>query len=184
MLRNHVKEIYGIDISPQFVSRVTDEMQQQVTEWQNRALDPIYPIVFVDGLRVSVRTKKGVLKKSSTRCWASTQTAARKCWACGSKRLKARASGSKSSTTSKHVVADVLIVCGDDLTGLRQAVESAYPDADVQLCVVHHIRNVTKFVSWKDRKALCASMRPIYTRPPSRRPHWHWSGSIRHGAKA
>lgn len=60
-------------------------------------------------------------------------------------------------------IEDALIVCGDGLTGLRNAVESAFPQADVQLCVVHHIRNVTKFVSWKDRKPLCVDMRPIYT---------------------
>jgi putative transposase len=57
------------------------------------------------------------------------------------------------------------MVCGDGLTGLRNAVESVFPQADVQLCVVHHIRNVTKFVSWKDRKPLCADLRPIYTAP-------------------
>jgi transposase-like protein len=62
-------------------------------------------------------------------------------------------------------VQDALIVCGDGLTGLRNAVESVFPQADVQLCVVHHIRNVTKFVSYKDRKLLCAAMRPIYTAP-------------------
>jgi transposase-like protein len=62
-------------------------------------------------------------------------------------------------------VHDVLILCGDGLTGLASAVESAFPQTDVQLCVVHHIRNVTKFVSWKDRKPLCAAMRPIYSAP-------------------
>jgi putative transposase len=60
---------------------------------------------------------------------------------------------------------DILILCGDGLTGLRNAVESAFPQTDVQLCVVHHIRNVTKFVAWKDRRPLCAAMRPIYTAP-------------------
>jgi len=62
-------------------------------------------------------------------------------------------------------VQDILILCGDGLTGLANAVESAFPKTDVQLCVVHHIRNVTQFVSWKDRKPLCADMRPIYTAP-------------------
>lgn len=165
-IEQHVKEIYGIDISPQFVSRVTEELQQQIVEWQNRPLDRVYPVIFVDGLRVSVRTEKGVLKKciytvlgvgadgrqEVLGLWIEETEGAR-FWLKVFNDLKARG------------VADVLIVCGDGLTGLRNAVESVYPHADVQLCVVHHIRNVTKFVAWKDRKALCAGMRPIYTAP-------------------
>ena len=165
-IEQHVREIYGIDISPQFVSRVTEELQQQIVEWQNRPLDRVYPVLFVDGLRVSVRTEKGVLKKciytvlgvgvdgrqEVLGLWIEETEGAR-FWLKVFNDLKARG------------VADVLIVCGDGLTGLRNAVESVYPHADVQLCVVHHIRNVTKFVAWKDRKALCAGMRPIYTAP-------------------
>lgn len=165
-IEQHVKEIYGIDISPQFVSRVTEELQQQIGEWQNRPLDRVYPVIFIDGLRVSVRTDKGVLKKcvytvlgvdSDGRqevlgLWIEETEGAR-FWLKVFNDLKARG------------IEDVLIVCGDGLTGLRNAVEAVYPHADVQLCVVHHIRNVTKFVSWKDRKALCAGMRPLYTAP-------------------
>jgi putative transposase len=163
-IEQHVKEIYGVEISPQFVSRVTEELQQQIAEWQSRPLERIYPIIFVDGLRVAVRTEKGVLKKcvytvlGVSLCgrqevlglWIEETEGAR-FWLKVFNDLKARGT---------H---DVLIVCGDGLTGLRQAVESVFPQADVQLCVVHHIRNVTKFVSWKDRKAVCTGMRPIYT---------------------
>ena len=165
-IEQHVKEIYGIDISPQFVSRVTEELQQQIVEWQNRPLDRVYPVIFVDGLRVSVRTEKGVLKKciytvlgvgadgrqEVLGLWIEETEGAR-FWLKVFNDLKARD------------IADVLIVCGDGLTGLRNAVEAVYPHADVQLCVVHHIRNLTKFVAWKDRQALCAGMRPIYIAP-------------------
>ncbi len=165
-IEQHVKEIYGIDISPQFVSRVTEELQQQIVEWQSLPLERVYPVVFVDGLRVSVRTERGVLKKciytvlgvgmggrqEVLGLWIEETEGAR-FWLKVFNDLKARG------------VEDALIVCGDGLTGLPNAVESAYPHADVQLCVVHHIRTVTKFVSWKDRKALCAGMRPIYTAP-------------------
>ncbi|MBV8071043.1 MAG: transposase [Acidobacteriaceae bacterium] len=120
--------------------------------------------VIVDGLRVAVRTDKGVLKKcvytvlgvslsgkqEVLGLWIEETEGAR-FWLKVFNDLKARGTQ------------DVLIVCGDGLTGLRQAVESVFPQADVQLCVVHHIRNVTKFVSWKDRKPVCAGMRPIYT---------------------
>jgi len=162
----HVKEIYGVEISPQFVSRVTEELQQQIVEWQNRPLERVYPILFVDGLRVAVRTDKGVLKKcvytvlgvglsgkqEVLGLWIEETEGAR-FWLKVFNDLKARG------------LQDILILCGDGLTGLRNAVESAFPQTDVQLCVVHHIRNVTKFVAWKDRRPLCAAMRPIYTAP-------------------
>jgi transposase-like protein len=165
-IEQHVKEIYGVEISPQFVSRVTEQLQQQITEWQNRPLEAVYPIVFVDGLRVAVRTDKGVLKKcvytvlgvdlagkqEVLGLWIEETEGAR-FWLKTLNDLKARG------------VRDILILCGDGLTGLPGAVESAFPQTDVQLCVVHHIRNVTKFVSWKDRKPLCAAMRPIYSAP-------------------
>ncbi len=165
-IEQHVREIYNVEVSPQFVSRVTEELQQQIVEWQSRPLDRVYPIIFVDGMRVPVRTDKGVLKKcvytvlgvgtsglqEVLGLWVEETEGAR-FWLKVFNDLKARGSE------------DVLIVCGDGLTGLRQAVEAVFPQADVQLCVVHHIRNVTKFVSWKDRKPLCAAMRPIYAAP-------------------
>jgi putative transposase len=165
-IEQHIKEMYGVEISPQFVSRATEELQQQIAEWQSRPLERVYPIIFVDGLRVAVRTDKGVLKKcvytvlgvslsgkqEVLGLWIEETEGAR-FWLKVFNDLKARS------------VQDVLIVCGDGLTGLRNAVESVFPQADVQLCVVHHIRNVTKFVSYKDRKLLCAAMRPIYTAP-------------------
>jgi transposase-like protein len=165
-IEQHVQEIYGVEVSPQFVSRVTEQLQQQITEWQSRPLERVYPIVFVDGLRVAIRTEKGVLKKcvytvlgvsiagrqEVLGLWIEETEGAR-FWLRVFNDLKARG------------VQDVLILCGDGLTGLANAVESAFPQTDVQLCVVHHIRNVTKFVSWKDRKPLCAAMRPIYSAP-------------------
>jgi len=165
-IEEHIKEIYGIDISPQFVSRATEQLQQQITEWQNRPLDRLYAVVFVDGLRVAVRSDKGVVKKcvytvlgvgvggrqEVLGLWIEETEGAR-FWLKVFNDLKARG------------IQDILILCGDGLTGLPDAVQSAFPATDVQLCVVHQIRNATKFVSWKDRKPFCASMRPIYTAP-------------------
>jgi putative transposase len=165
-IEDHVKQIYGIEISPQFVSRATEQLQQQITEWQSRPLEPLYPVVFVDGLRVSVRTEKGVVKKcvytvlgvgiggrqEVLGLWIEETEGAR-FWVKVFNDLKARG------------VLDILVLCGDGLTGLPDAVRSVFPQADVQLCVVHQIRNATKFVSFKDRKAFCAAMRPIYTAP-------------------
>jgi transposase-like protein len=165
-IEEHVKQIYGIEISPQFVSRATEQLQQQITDWQSRPLERVYPIVFVDGLRVAVRSEKGVLKKCvytvlgvgiSGRqevlgLWIEETEGAR-FWLKVFNDLKARG------------VQDILVLCGDGLTGLPDAVRSVFPATDVQLCVVHQIRNATKFVSYKDRKTFCAAMRPIYTAP-------------------
>jgi putative transposase len=165
-IEEHLQQIYGIDVSPEFVSRATSHLQQQITEWQNRPLERLYPVVFVDALRVPVRTDKGVVKKCvytvlGVSCagrqevlglWVAETEGAR-FWLKVLNDLKARG------------VDDVLILCGDGLTGLPEAVVSVYPATDVQLCVVHQVRNATKFVSYKDRKAFCASMRTIYTAP-------------------
>ena len=165
-IEDHVREIYGMEISPQFVSRATEQVQQQIVDWQNRPLERVYPIVFVDGLRVAVRTDKGVLNKcvyvvlgvniagrqEVLGLWIEETEGAR-FWLKVLNDLKARS------------VRDILILCGDGLTGLPEAAVSVFPQVDVQLCVVHHIRNCTRFVSYKDRKAFCAAMRPIYTAP-------------------
>jgi putative transposase len=165
-IEDHVKQIYGIEISPQFVSRATEQLQQQITDWQSRPLERIYPVVFVDGLRVAVRSDKGVLKKcvytvlgvnvagrqEVLGLWVEETEGAR-FWLKVFNDLKARG------------VQDILVLCGDGLTGLPEAVRSVFAQTDVQLCVVHQIRNATKFVSFKDRKPFCAAMRPIYTAP-------------------
>jgi putative transposase len=165
-IEDHIRQIYGIELSPQFVSRATEQVQEQITEWQNRPLDRLYPVVFVDGLRVSVRSDKGVLKKCIYNVlgvgvsgkqevlglWIEETEGAR-FWLKVFNDLKARG------------VQDILILCGDGLTGLPDAARSVFPATDVQLCVVHQIRNATKFVSYKDRKSFCADMRPIYTAP-------------------
>lgn len=165
-IEDHVKQIYGIEISPQFVSRATEQLQQQITDWQSRPLERIYPVVFVDGLRVAIRSDKGVTKKcvytvlgvgvggrqEVLGLWVEETEGAR-FWAKVLNDVKARG------------VQDILVLCGDGLTGLADAARSVFPHADVQLCVVHQIRNATKFVSFKDRKPFCAAMRPIYTAP-------------------
>jgi putative transposase len=165
-IEDHVQQIYGIEISPQFVSRATEQLQQQIVDWQNRPLERVYPVVFVDGLRVAVRTDKGILKKcvytvlgvgvvgrqEVLGLWVEETEGAR-FWIKVFNDLKARG------------VQDILVLCGDGLTGLPDAVRSIFPHTDVQLCVVHQIRNATKFVSYKDRKPFCAAMRPIYTAP-------------------
>ena len=168
-IEEHLKEMYGIEVSPQFISRATERLQEEITDWQNRPLERVYPVVYVDGLVVTVRsgnnagavTKKCVHIVLGVACsgrqdvlglWIEESEGAR-FWLKVFNDLKARG------------VEDILILCGDGLKGLPEAVESVFPLTDIQLCVVHQIRNATKFVSFKDRKAFCADMRPIYTAP-------------------
>ncbi len=165
-IEEHLLEMYGIEVSAQFISRATDQVQQQIAEWHARPLERLYPVVYVDGLRVAVRTEKGVVKKcvyvvlgvSTTGrqevlgLWIEETEGAR-FWLKVFNDLKARG------------VADILILCGDGLKGLPEAVAAVFPRTDVQLCVVHQVRNVTKFVAYKDRKPFCADMRDIYAAP-------------------
>lgn len=168
-IEEHLREMYSIEVSPQFISRATERMLTEITEWQNRPLERVYPVIYVDGLHVSVRsgnnagtvTKKCVHIVLGIACsgrqevlgmWIEESEGAR-FWLKVFNDLKARG------------VQDILILCGDGLKGLPEAVESVYPKTDVQLCVVHQIRNATKFVSYKDRKEFCGDMRPIYTAP-------------------
>jgi len=132
-IEEHVKQIYGVDISPQFVSRATEQLQQQITEWQSRPLERVYPVVFVDGLRVPVRTDKGVVKKcvytvlgvsmagrqEVLGLWIEETEGAR-FWMKVLNDLKARG------------VHEILILCGDGLTGLPEAVRLISPHTDVQ----------------------------------------------------
>jgi transposase-like protein len=165
-IEEHLSQMYGIEVSPQFISRATDQVQQQITEWQSRPLDAVYPVVFVDGLRVAVRADKGVINKcvytvlgvsiagrqDVLGLWVEETEGAR-FWLKVFNDLKARGAS------------DILVLCGDGLTGLPEAVEAVFPATDVQLCVVHQVRNATKFVSYKDRRDFCADMRRIYTAP-------------------
>jgi putative transposase len=168
-IEEHLKEIYGIEVSAQFISRATERVEQDVVEWQSRPLEKLYPVVYVDGLRVAVHSgnnKGSVIKKcvyivlgvsvtglqEVLGLWIADNEGAT-FWLKVFNDLKARG------------LHDILILCGDGLTGLPEAVDAVFPKTDVQLCVVHQIRNATKFVSYKDRKAFCADMRPIYTAP-------------------
>lgn len=163
-ISEHLHEIYQIELSESFVSRAVSTIQEQVDEWQQRPLDELYCIVYIDGIRFNVRSDNGKIikkcfytvlgiplngKQDVLGMWIADNEGA-SFWLSVLTDLKTRG------------VQDVLIFCSDGLTGLPDAVESAFPQADMQLCIVHQIRNCTRFVSYKDRKAICADMRKIY----------------------
>lgn len=168
-IEEHLRDMYDIEVSAQFISRATERVQEELTQWQNRPLEALYPVLYVDGLWISARSgenKGPVVKKcvyvvlgvsvegkqEVVGLWLQESEGAR-FWLKVFNDLQARG------------VRDILILCGDGLGGLPEAAISVFPEVDVQLCVVHHIRNVTRFVSFQDRKAFCRDMKPIYGAP-------------------
>ena len=157
------RELYGADISPTLVSNVTEAVLGKVIEWQSRPLDALYPILYLDCIVVKIRQDKRVInkavylalgvnlegKKELLGLWLSENEGA-KFWLSVMTELKNRG------------VKDVLIACVDGLTGFPEAIAAAFPKTQVQLCIVHMVRNSLRFVSWKDRKQVAAGLKKIY----------------------
>jgi putative transposase len=162
-IQGFLAEIYGTEVSPEFISQVTDEVMAEVTAWQSRPLEAMYPVIFFDALRVKVRDDAVVRNKAvylalgvlpdGTRdvlgLWIE-QTEGAKFWLKVFNDLKTRG------------VNDILIAVVDGLKGLAEAIEVAFPRTTVQTCIVHLIRNSLEYASWKDRKAVAAALKPIY----------------------
>ena len=162
----HLKEIYGVDVSPTLISSVTDEVQDEVRAWQNRPLEALYPILYMDALYVKMRHNGHVENravhvaiginiegsKEVLGLWTSAHEGA-KFWLQVMTELKNRG------------VQDVFIACVDGLKGFPDAIETVFPQALVQLCIVHLVRQCLNYVSWKQRRQVAASLRPIYTAP-------------------
>ena len=163
-IQGFLAEPYGTEVSPDLISSVTDAVLAEVTAWQQRPLEPMYPVIFFDALRVKIRDDGGVRNKAvyvalgvlpdGTRevlgLWIE-QTEGAKFWLKVFNELRTRG------------VQDVLIAVVDGLTGLVDAIETAFPQTTVQTCIVHLLRNSLAFTSWKDRTALAAALKPIYT---------------------
>ena len=156
-------EWYGADISPTLISRVTNAVIDQVIEWQSRPLDSIYPIVYLDCLVVKIRQDKRVINKSIFLALGINTE--------GHKELLgmwvAENEGAKFwlnvLTELQHRgVEDILIACVDGLKGFPDAINSVYPQAQIQLCIVHMVRNSLKYVSWKDYKAVTTDLKQVY----------------------
>ncbi len=164
-IRAHLEEVYGLKVSPDLISRVTDAVLDEVREWQSRALDRMYPIVIFDALRVKIRDADSRMVKNKavyvalgvTRdgvrevlgLWIAENEGA-KFWLSVMNELKNRG------------VQDVLIAVVDGLKGFPEAITAAFPEAMVQTCIVHLARHSLNFCSWKDRKVVAADLRRIY----------------------
>jgi putative transposase len=162
-IQQHLRELYGTDVSPELISRATEGVLDEFRSWQSRPLEAVYPIVYLDALFVSVRDGGQVQKRAfyvalgvrvdGTRdvlgLWVAANEGS-KFWLSILTELKNRG------------VHDILFICADGLTGLPQAIDAAFPKAVHQTCVVHLIRSSLRFVSWADRKLVSAALRPVY----------------------
>ena len=163
-IQGFLAEQYGTEVSPDFISSVTDAVMAEVVAWQSRPLEPMYPVIFFDALRVKIREEAVVRNKAiylalgvlpdGTRdvlgLWIENTEGA-KFWLKVFNDLKARG------------VDDILIAVTDGLKGIPEALGAVFPATTLQTCIVHLIRNSLDFAGWKDRKALAAALRPIYT---------------------
>ena len=165
-IQAHLEEMYGIDVSPTLVSQVTQAVQEEVSLWQNRPLDEIYPIVYLDAIRVKVRHEGRVINKAVYLArgvnldgikevlgmWTA-ETEGAKFWLQVVSELKNRG------------VKDIFIACVDGLKGFPEAIETVFPKTQVQLCIVHMVRHSLNYVSWKQRKDVAKDLKAIYQSP-------------------
>lgn len=162
-IQAHVEEIYGADISPTHVSHITNRVMDLVTEWQSRPLARVYPIVFFDAIHYKVRDNNKVVTKAAYTCLAVDTD--------GKKHVLGLWVGESEGASywlnvlnelKNRGVEDIFIACVDGLKGFPDAIKSVYPATEVQLCVIHQIRNSLRYVSWKDYKPLLADLKLVY----------------------
>lgn len=163
-IRAHLHDLYGVDVSPDLISRVTDAVMDELGEWQGRALDAVYPIVYIDALVVKVRDQGKVENKAVHIVVGVNLDGERDVLGLWLERTEGARFWSSVLTDLKHRgVEDVLVLCADGLTGLPAAVEAVFPKAIFQTCVVHLIRSSTRYVSYRDLKPICQDLKAIYT---------------------
>ncbi|WP_144266498.1 IS256 family transposase [Paenibacillus curdlanolyticus] len=162
-IQDHLANLYGIDVSPTLISNVTNKIVPLIKEWQNRPLQGVYAVVFLDAIHFKVKQDGAIVNKAAYMVigidldgnkdvlgmWIGENESA-KFWLSVLNELKNRG------------VQDILITCVDNLTGFSQAISACYPQTEIQKCIIHQIRNSTRYVSYKDLKKVTADLKPIY----------------------
>ncbi|PYG83582.1 transposase-like protein, partial [Ruminiclostridium sufflavum DSM 19573] len=165
-IETHIKDLYGIEMSDSTISRITDKVLPLVKEWQARPLEAVYPVVFMDAIHFHVRSEGRIIKKAVyiaiginmegfkdvLGMWIGENESA-KFWLTVMNDMKNRG------------IEDILIACVDGLTGFPNAIAAVFPKTELQQCIIHQIRNTTKFVSYKDIKLLMADLKRVYAAP-------------------
>ncbi|ALS23756.1 transposase [Paenibacillus naphthalenovorans] len=162
-IQDHLQNLYGIDVSPTMISNVTNKIVPLIKEWQNRPLQSVYAVVFLDAIHFKVKQDGAIVNKAAYMVigidldgnkdvlgmWIGENESA-KFWLSVLNDLKNRG------------VQDILITCVDNLTGFSQAIAACYPKTEIQKCIIHQIRDSTRYVSYKDLKKVTADLKPIY----------------------
>lgn len=162
-IKSEIDELYGVDISPSMISKITDKVMDTAVAWQNRTLDPVYPIVYMDAIHFKVREEHRIVTKAAYICmaltlkgykdilgiWVGEQEGA-KFWLSVCNDLKNRG------------VKDIIIACMDGLKGLPEAIKVVFPEVSIQCCIIHQIRNSIKFIAYKDSKAFMRDLKEVY----------------------
>lgn len=162
-IQGHLEEIYNIEVSPDFISTVTDSVMDAVKEWQDRPLDAVYPIVFLDAIRVKVRDQGHIVNKAVYMAMGINMEGRKEIlglWI--EKNEGAKFWLSVITELKNRGVNDIFIACIDGLKGFPDALNAVFPNTEIQLCIVHMVRNSCRFVSYKDRKAVAADLKEIY----------------------
>ena len=161
-----IEDIYGFETSESFISDVTDKILPQIEEWQNRPLDEVYPILYIDAIHYSVKDN-GIIRKLAAYVILGIN-------ATGKKEVLSINVGANESAKywlsvlnelKNRGVRDILIICADGLSGIKEAINAAYPQTEYQRCIVHQVRNTLKYVPDKDRKAFATDLKTIYHAP-------------------
>jgi putative transposase len=162
-IQGHLKEIYQIEVSPDFISTVTDSVIDAVKEWQNRPLDEIYPIIYLDALHVKVKDQGQVINKAVYLAVGVNMEGRKEVLGFWIEKTEGSKFWLQVVTELKNRgVRDIFIACVDGLKGFPEAIRAVYPKTEVQLCIVHMIRNSLKYVSFKDRKKIASDLKEIY----------------------
>lgn len=162
--QEHISELYGVDVSATLISNVTNSVVEEVKAWQNRPLDQVYPIVYFDAIVAKVRHEGKVTNRAIYLALAVTMEGKKEVLGMWSSKNEGAQFWLHVLTELKNRgVEDIFISCVDGLSGFVKAIETVYPLAKVQLCIVHMLRNSLKFVGWKEKKAVAADLKTIYT---------------------
>lgn len=165
-IESHMQELYGFDISDSTISRITDKILPVVKEWQERPLEEIYAVVFMDAIHFHVRSEGRIVKKAVYIAIGIDMS--------GRKDVLGMYVGENESAKfwlsimnglKNRGIRDILIACVDGLSGFPQAIEAVFPETEIQQCIIHQIRNTTKYVSYKDIKPLMADLKRVYAAP-------------------
>ena len=163
-IQAHIKDLYNYEISPDTVSSITDKVLERAREWQSRPLEPIYAVIYMDAVFLKMRTEGHVRNVALYTIIGINLDGLKEClglWICETESAKYWLS--VLNELKNRGLEDVLIFSVDNLKGISEAIEAAFPQAEIQKCIVHQIRNSLKYVSWKERKAMAKDLKFIYT---------------------